>query len=166
MHPPIQVEKLLAATKLPTEIPCNPLGGASIRTDASFDHLSLLSIRDPATFAKVEVVVANHLDPICRRLTAHCSYIRQHFLEAGTIYAQLLCERPDDLDLWRDTSWAARHAGYEELTRAWVLDPVAVTQIASAVEWRLAGNRPSTLEPATEVLGPLGLVLDLLGWVS
>ncbi|EHB48708.1 hypothetical protein MycrhDRAFT_5549 [Mycolicibacterium rhodesiae JS60] len=154
---------LLEAAAIPTAITANHPGGRAIREDSSFDHLSLLSVREPTRFAALAAVAAEGADPLSRRITAHCSYIGRRYESAAEIYAELLLDDVEDLDLWRDYCWALRHSGSEELTRCWVMHPVEVVNVAKEV----AFDRPQRPPPTRGTQsGASELVRNFLGWVG
>ena len=136
---------LLAAYGVPMPEGPNLSNGGRLRLDNSFDHLCLLSVRHPDRFSLVASTAVGCTNPQSRRIRGHVAYIEQRFIEAATIYAGLLAEHPDDLDLWRDACWALRHAGWEEITRAWVLHPSEVAGVASAVAWMGDGHEPTAV---------------------
>lgn len=120
----------LAAAGVPAPSGVNRLGDRELRRDASFDHLSLLSVNDPDTFARIEHHTGN--DPGAARLAGHCAYIRRDFASAAHLYGSGLAAAPDDTDLWRDLCWSLRHDGRDDLATAWVLDPEGVISAATA----------------------------------
>ena len=151
---------------IPASIEPNQLGAGRIRQDASFDHLSLLSVREPERFAELEDIAGRGTDVLSRRVGAHTAYIRRRYLEAAAIYADLLVDRAGDTDTWRDLCWSLRHAGREEVVRVWVLHPHEVVQVAEAVNWvvRTAWPRPGIAgSPGSSTLE---LIVDLLEWIA
>lgn len=143
---------------IPVDPRPNPLSGRQIRLDSTFDHLSLLSVRSPVAFAEL-AAAADGSDACSLRVRGHVAYIERRHLEAAAIYAELLAEQPSDADLWRDACWALRHAGHEEIVRTWVLRPVEVIQVATAVAWQ-----PDQVDDAGP--DPLDRLLDYLDWIS
>lgn len=158
--------RLLDRLGIPAECEQNTLSGDLIRQDASFDHLSLLSVRSPSDFAEVELCAAVGDDPITRRIRAHVAYIRRQYLDAAAIYATLIAAVPGDTDHWRDLCWALRHAGQEEVVRVWVLHPVEVVQVAEAVAWQVPALVPTSLRNHRGDASPLTLVIALLDWIA
>ena len=125
---------LLGAAAIPATIVGNYGGTEEIRQDSTFDHLSLLSVRHPGQFATVSAAaVAAESNRLARRIVGHVHYIERRYAQAAAVYASLLLEDVEDLDLWRDYCWAKRHNGSEEITRCWVMHPLEVTAVAHAV---------------------------------
>lgn len=133
---------LLRASSIPTGVNGNYAETEEIRTDSTFDHLSLLSVRNPERFAAIATAAAGGADRLSQRIVGHAHYIGQRYLAAADGYAQLLLTDPEDLDLWRDYCWAMRHGGFEELTRCWVMHPLEVTAVAGAVAFDDESGEP------------------------
>ena len=157
---------LLEASAISAIVHPNRLGGPKIREDASFDQLSLLSVRQPDAFAALMDAASEGDDPVTRRVRGHGAYISRRYLEAADLYAGLLIESPGDTDRWRDLCWSLRHAGREEVVRTWVLHPAEVVGLAEAVEWRLVSPRPAGLPTQPAQSTPLTLTLELLEWIA
>jgi hypothetical protein len=138
----------------------NPLGGPQIRLDSTFDHLSLLYVRAPASFVDLADAASDSTDLCAGQIRGHIAYIERRFLDAARLYADLLAEQPGDIDLWRDVCWALRHAGHEEIVRTWVLNPTEVVQVAEAGAWQT--GRPD-VGPGPDNLGKL---LAYLEWIT
>lgn len=158
---PTEVALLLDRLGVPVPSGTNELGGPRIRCDASFDHLSLLSVLRPDELAELERAVTGRCDPVSSRLRGHLAYIGRRFPEAASAYAQLLVAMPGDVDLWRDLCWALRHAGLEEQVRVWILHPDAVVPMAESTDWVGAAGADPTDPDAL-----LAAVLDLLEWIA
>ena len=164
--PPQLLLALLEASAISAIVHPNRLGGPKIREDASFDQLSLLSVRQPDAFAALMDAASEGDDPVTRRVRGHGAYISRRYLEAADLYAGLLIESPGDTDRWRDLCWSLRHAGREEVVRTWVLHPAEVVGLAEAVEWRLVSSRPAGLPTQHAQTTPLTLTLELLEWIA
>lgn len=164
--PPQLLLALLEASAISAIVHPNRLGGPKIREDASFDQLSLLSVRQPGAFAALMDAASEGDDPVTRRVRGHGAYISRRYLEAADLYAGLLIESPGDTDRWRDLCWSLRHAGREEVVRTWVLHPAEVVGLAEAVEWRLVSSRPAGLPTQHAQTTPLTLTLELLEWIA
>lgn len=124
---------LLLAASIPTVVDGNYGVCEEIRSDSTFDHLSLLSVRQPDRFAAIAAAADRGTGRLSRRIVGHAHYIRERYLDAADVYAELLLADVEDLDLWRDYCWAMRHGGFEEVTRCWVMHPLEVTAVARAV---------------------------------
>ncbi len=125
---------LLDAAGVPTSIEPNYATTQSIREDNTFDHLSLLSVRDPGAFEQIALAAAGDRSRLGRRMSGHCAYIMRRYAEAAESYAELLLDDVADLDLWRDFCWALRHDGVEVPTRCWVMHPLEVIAVARQVD--------------------------------
>jgi len=156
----------LTQMRIPVSIEPNQLGADRIRQDASFDHLSLLSVREPGRFAEIEDIASRGTDILSRRVGAHVAYIRRRYLEAAAIYADLLAGRAGDTDTWRDLCWSLRHAGREEVVRVWVLHPYEVVQVAEAVNWMIPAAWPQSNMAGMPGSSSLELIVDLLEWIA
>jgi hypothetical protein len=153
----------LEAVSIPSVIEGNYGTTDAIRRDSSFDHLSLLSVRQPDRFAELVASAQQCEGRVARRIGAHGRYIQQNFAAAADIYAELLLDDVGDLDLWRDYCWALRHAGAEQPTRCWVMHPAETVGVASAVGFDRTQARPHRINNGT---GPSDLVKSFLEWVS
>ena len=74
--PPQLLLALLEASAISAIVHPNRLGGPKIREDASFDQLSLLSVRQPDAFAALMDAASEGDDPVTRRVptsTPGCS---------------------------------------------------------------------------------------------
>ncbi|MGC4989811.1 hypothetical protein [Nocardia salmonicida] len=168
--------KILTPLGIPTMVALNEFGADHIRQDATFDHLSLLSVRQPAAFEEVEAAVRASTGPFARLLSAHCAYIGARYAESASIYAELLVTEPTNSDLWRDVCWSLRHDGREPVTRSWVFHPGEVARTAAAVGFTALDPRPHPLSvhtPGSRLwhtagrdVAPLMLVLDFMDWIA
>jgi hypothetical protein len=146
--------ELLGAASIPTSIDGNYGVTEEIRNDSTFDHLSLLSVRNPERFAAIATAATDGADRLSRRIVGHAYYIEERYVDAADAYAELLLADVEDLDLWRDYCWAMRHGGFEEFTRCWVMHPLEVTAVARAVAFDDVSG------------GPRQVIARFLEWVS
>jgi hypothetical protein len=117
----------------PSGIEVNVLDDQRLRADPSIDHLSLMSVREPARYAALVGRIDAARDCDARQLLrGHCAYVQQQFVTAVTAYAALLARHPHDADLWRDLTFALRHLGAPDLAETWVFHPQEVIARATA----------------------------------
>ncbi|MEV0768681.1 hypothetical protein [Nocardia salmonicida] len=167
---------LLVPLGIPTIVGPNEFGADHIRQDATFDHLSLLSVRQPSEFAQVEAAARACTGSFARLISAHCAYIGARYAESASTYAELLVAEPANSDLWRDVCWSLRHHGHERVTRCWVFHPSEVARTAAAVDFAALDPRPRPLsarppgsrqwQTSGREVTPLTLVLDFMDWIA
>jgi hypothetical protein len=146
-------------------IAINTLGLRRIRTDQTFDHLSLMAARDADRYDRFTARLATAGGaPAARLLRGHCAYIEQRFADALVRYDELLQTYPYNIDLWRDAAFTLRHLHRYELCDTWVFQGEAVAERADLIE-----ADPDTLQAALpDFIGPdscPSLSALLLEWV-
>lgn len=164
-HSWLEASPILAAVLeplgIPTRLDLNTLGDSRIRADPTFDHLSLLAVRQESDYRRVVAAVDEGTDRFADLLSAHCAYIGERYHDAAESYAALLIDEPNNADLWRDLCWALRHSGREEVTRVWVFHPEDVMR--AAAETAFAVPREATEEATDNHSGTaLDAVVDFL----